>query len=221
MITPSTQRFCWSKPAEEHTMNAFTQARTVARRDSATKLLSKLGLKPRDYDLFIEKLAANEFLVKLDAAKAHLASLAATAKTGRKVRGAASAVGPDIDETAQLAAAKPAKAAKAPRATTRTVTSVALELIRAGKTNAEVFDALNAEFAIGDAKRSYPAWYRRHLKIRFSEDYSATAGTSTKAAAPKTAKPAKVAKAAVAKAASTSKAALVSAAAADPFRKLD
>src|SRR5579863_2437070 len=41
----------------------------------------------------------------------------------------------------------------------RTVTSVARELIIAGKTNEEVWDALVKEFKLDDGKKSYPAWY--------------------------------------------------------------
>jgi hypothetical protein len=43
----------------------------------------------------------------------------------------------------------------------RTVTSVARELIVAGKTNEEVWDALVKEFKLDEGKKSYPAWYRR------------------------------------------------------------
>lgn len=48
----------------------------------------------------------------------------------------------------------------------RTVTSVARELIVAGKTNDEVWDALVKEFKLSDSKKSYPAWYRRDCKKR-------------------------------------------------------
>ena len=55
--------------------------KTFARRDSATSVLRKLGVKPRDYDLFIsrgEHPLGGEFpyLLNLDLAKSHVATIA-------------------------------------------------------------------------------------------------------------------------------------------------
>lgn len=61
---------------------------------------------------------------------------------------------------------KKAPAPKAAPKDKRTVTSVARELIVAGKTNDEVWDALVKEFKLDDSKKSYPAWYRRDCKKR-------------------------------------------------------
>ena len=166
-------------------MNAFTQVREYASRSSATELLRKLGLKAHDYNTFItHDSTTGKYLLALDAATAHAASMTAIAKAGVKVRGKASVEGPDIDETEALAAAKPATVISRVSARRkagldankgRTVTSVALELIRAGQTNAQVFTALDAEFQIGEGKKGYPSWYRRHLMAKFGEDYSSTA----------------------------------------------
>ena len=163
-------------------MNAFTQVREYAQRSSATELLRKLGLKAHDYNTFItHDTTTGKYLLALDAATAHASTMASISKAGVKVHGKASVEGPDIDETEALAAAKPASAAKKaasaePKASKgRTVTSVALELIRAGQTNAQVFTALDAEFQIGESKKGYPSWYRRHLMTKFGEDYSSTA----------------------------------------------
>ena len=46
----------------------------------------------------------------------------------------------------------------------RSVSSTARELIIAGKTNEEVWKALQAEFKLGDDKKGYPAWYRADCK---------------------------------------------------------
>lgn len=162
-------------------MNAFTQVREYAQRSTATEILRKLGLKPHDYNTFITKDdETGRFLLAHDAAVAHAEALKKpNGKVVKKLDMDAPVTKDDIDESAALEAARPArpaaKTAAAPAAAKRTVTSVALELIRAGKTNAQVFDALNAEFKIGDAKKTYPAWYRRHLKIKFGEDYASTA----------------------------------------------
>lgn len=162
-------------------------ARVFTRRDSATALLKKLGVDKADYNRFIV-IDGDTFTV--DPSAVGLAKMAeATNAVARQVRGKASAQGPDIDETEALAASKPAKkvkAVKAASASKRTVTSVAEAMIRAGKTNAEVWTAIQKEFNLDDAKRGYPAWYRRHLRVAKGEDYSATAGKAEKTeAAPK------------------------------------
>ena len=69
---------------------------------------------------------------------------------------------PAAPKKASPAAPKKAKkATSAPKEAKRTVTSVARELIVAGKTNAEVWEVLKTEFKLDDGKKSYPAWYRR------------------------------------------------------------
>jgi len=45
----------------------------------------------------------------------------------------------------------------------RCVSTVAKLLILEGYDNATVFEKLDAEFAIGEAKKSYPSWYRNDL----------------------------------------------------------
>lgn len=57
-------------------------------------------------------------------------------------------------------------AAKTAQKDKRTVSSVARQLIVAGKDNDEVWAALKKEFHLDDAKKSYPAWYRRECKAK-------------------------------------------------------
>ena len=59
-----------------------------------------------------------------------------------------------------------AKVQKAPfkSADRRSVSSAARELIVAGKTNEEVWKALQKEFDLPDSKKSYAAWYRADCK---------------------------------------------------------
>jgi hypothetical protein len=109
-------------------------------RDSATSALRKLGLKPRDYDLFIDKLDGM-FRCRVEAAAAHLASLLQPAP-----------------------AAKETRPAKAPAAKRVGVSQTARDLILAGKTNAEVWAVLQAQFKLDDGKKHYPTWYRSELK---------------------------------------------------------
>lgn len=102
-------------------------------RDSATSALRKLGIKPRDYDLFIRKMDG-KFECNVEAAAAHLASLLPSTPAAKK---AAKRVG--ISQTAR-------------------------DLILAGKTNAEVWAVLQAQFKLDDGKKHYPTWYRSELK---------------------------------------------------------
>jgi hypothetical protein len=57
-------------------------------------------------------------------------------------------------------AASKKTAAKSAR---RTVSSVARELILAGRTNEQVFDALHKEFKLAADHRAYPSWYRAQI----------------------------------------------------------
>ena len=120
----------------------------LSRRDSATTILRKMGIHSRDYNAFIEVMTDGKFACHIARAEMHLESL-------------------------KQAAAKPAKAKSAPKAekqpaakreAARTVSTVARELIVAGKTNLEVWAVIQKEFDLDDSKKSYPAWYRSDCK---------------------------------------------------------
>ena len=129
--------------------------KTFTRRDSATSVLRKLGINPRDYDLFIKKLAADKFEVNLDLANKHVAKVAAQTATDKP-----------------SAKTKPAKtlvkAVETKSAVTthnlNTVSGLARHLIEAGKTNKEVWAELQSVFNLDDTKRHYPSWFRSELK---------------------------------------------------------
>lgn len=111
-------------------------------RDSATSALRKLGLKPRDYDLFITKVDG-KFECRVGAAAAHLAALLQP----------------------KPAAKEAAPAVKEPKPAKRTgISQTARDLILAGKTNMEVWALLQAQFGLDDSKKHYPTWYRSELK---------------------------------------------------------
>lgn len=122
--------------------------RFVKTRDSATAALRKLGVNPRDYNLFIEK-RADGLLVKTDLAQRHVAAT----KAGVATRQALDA--PKVDT---------AKGVGSVKLTKRRVSVVCRELIVAGKTNDEVWAAVKAEFKLDDGKKHYPAWYRGALR---------------------------------------------------------
>jgi hypothetical protein len=122
--------------------------KTYNTRDSATSALRKLGLQARDYNLFITKVDG-KFECKLGAAAAHLESLKNPVPA------------PEAQPTAKIARAKsdvPAKAAGVG------ISATARALILDGKTNAEVWEILQAKFELDHSKRHYPTWYRCEMK---------------------------------------------------------
>lgn len=119
-------------------------------RDSATAQLRKLGVQSCDYNFFIEKMADGHFACQVTKAKMHLESLknprpkpitAEAVKVGR--------------HAADSEATKPKR---------RGVSSMARDLILAGKTNQEVWAAIKEAFNLDDSKKHYPSWYRCELK---------------------------------------------------------
>ena len=121
-------------------------------RDSATSLLRKLGIQPRDYNLFIEKLSDGRFACQVAKAEMHLESLKNPApKTimGSAIKAGRRAADPVVQD-------KPAKA--------KGVSAVARELILAGRTNQEVWAVIKEAFNLDDSKKHYPSWYRCELK---------------------------------------------------------
>lgn len=116
-----------------------------ARRSSATTALKKLGIQVQDYNLFIEQ-KKDYVLCDLDSAVKHL-------RPGNKVGNKLTSVPP-------MEVGKPSRK----RANSASIFQVAKNLIVSGKTNAEVWAALKAQFGCTDTKKHYPAWYRAKLK---------------------------------------------------------
>ena len=122
--------------------------RVVGTRDSATAILRKLGVKPRDYNFFISKRDDGKLVVAVEAATAHLQSLLLPSTPAPKVESKAES-----------------KATPAPKAEKKVSCSkVAQDLILAGKTNDEVWAVIAEQFNLDQKKRGYPAWYRFQLR---------------------------------------------------------
>ena len=124
----------------------------LARRDSCTTILRKMGVASADYGSFIEVMTDGKFACHIARAEMHLESLKKPAPKAEK---------PAVEKKA---AAKPAKKETVKREAARTVSTVARELIVAGKTNVEVWAIIQKEFGLDDSKKSYPAWYRSDCK---------------------------------------------------------
>lgn len=131
---------------------AADAVKILARRDSCTTILRKMGIHSRDYNAFIEVMTDGKFACHIARAEMHLESLK-------------QAAAPKAEKPAKKeAAAKPAKKEATKREAARAVSTVARELIVAGKTNAEVWAIIQKEFNLDDSKKSYPAWYRSDCK---------------------------------------------------------
>lgn len=158
----------------------MTTIKTVARRDSATTILRKLGVKPRDYNLFIEVTADDQFAVKVGAAEKHLKDLAGPSpkEQAEKIEQAAKVehlrtklvrkVKSEQNDLASKASFRAAQVVvnavtEAPN-DGESCASYARHLIKAGHSNAEIWVALVEHFKLNDAKRGYPAWYRHQMR---------------------------------------------------------
>ena len=117
------------------------------RRDSATTVLRKAGITPRDYDLYLTK-SGDGVDLNLDLLAIHKA----TTDGKHDVPAKAKAPAPELVITPTKLPAKP------------TVSSVARVLLLAGATNDEVWKALKEQFKLSDGKKHYPSWYRAQLR---------------------------------------------------------
>lgn len=168
--------------------------KTVTRRDSATAILRKLGVKPRDYDLFITVVPGADgesrtFVVKVTEAKTYLAGLKQV-EAAQATQDAAAAASADEEAPPKRqaspfdglvrepkskaqrapAAKKAPKAKPTPKAKGQTwqekdtMSNVARRLILEGKTNAEVWEIIQPRYNLDEKKKYYPGWWRFELR---------------------------------------------------------
>lgn len=95
---------------------------------------------------------------KKPARSAHRPSISTAKIPAAKLAKPAKTPAPAPEKKAPVAA-KPAPATKAP---VRTMVGAAVELIKAGKTNAEVREMLVRDFALPPAHAFYASWYRSY-----------------------------------------------------------
>jgi len=164
-------------------MTKQAEVKSVSKRDSATAILRKMGIKKEDYDKFIMKVGS-AFEVNIAAAEASLKSTApapaakSQAKPAKAATKAAKAAKPAKAAKSQAkpakAVTKPARAAKPVTQlydpykrpiTVRTVRSAIIEGVLAGKSNDAIWADVNKEFGKQPEKhKHYPAWYRGQLR---------------------------------------------------------
>lgn len=122
-------------------------------RDSATSLLRKLGIKPRDYNFYIEKMTDGRIACQVARAEMYLESLKQpSAKPTEK-----------LDEK-QVAAKRLLKIGVEGKPKRESISQTARDMILAGKTNEEVWAALQQLFNLDHSKRHYPTWYRCEMR---------------------------------------------------------
>jgi hypothetical protein len=148
-------------------------------RDSATSLLRKLGIQARDYNFFIEKTSDGQFACQAARAQAHLESLKAPKQpeTQKPETQKPETQKPETQkpETKVVAARPYSGADKSGGNAKINITGVGQkpkrvsiadefrELIKAGKTNAEVWAIMQPRHNLPDSKKGYPAWYRADM----------------------------------------------------------
>lgn len=158
-------------------INGGDAVKTLARRDSCTALLKKLGIAPSEYNQFIWATTDGRYAVSLEKAQAYLDSkLVKVAKA--VVQGRNKGSTPKAAESNQI---------KKP-----TVAATIRRMILDGKENADIFVVLQRDFGFDEEKKHYPAWYRSQMRRE-----GLIARPDKKEKKPKVEKPAKVKKAPV------------------------
>lgn len=157
---------------EDNVMYAKPLARIVSRRDSATAMLRKIGIKQRDYDYYIKTTDDGKFIVDIALAKKTMGDLGITTKeelevhktikTSIEVRQGVKIV----DRSAGVGKLKVIDKRELPPPNTgESLTAYSCRMILDGYTNTELWMAMNQHFGEQPAKkRSYPRWYRRFLR---------------------------------------------------------
>lgn len=155
--------------------------KTVARRDSATTILRKLGIKSSDYNMFIMQTADGRYAVAEDKAQeylqAQLRKVATEEVPQKQLKG----------RTAKEAATNQIKRPS--------VAGVIRKLILDGMDNKAIHEVMKRDFGHDEDKAHYPAWYRSQMRREGLIERPAKKEKATKVKAEKPAKPARVKKA--------------------------
>lgn len=149
-----------------------SKLRCMARRDSATTMLRKLGVPKDRYDDFIVKGDNGEYFVDVAEAKASLEQKEVVEEPKEEIMAEVKAeIKSEVKKVVKAEVKKIVKkqVTNKPQSKIdikgekRTVSSVCRSLISMGKTNAEVWELVKAEFKLDDSKKHYPSWYRSEM----------------------------------------------------------
>lgn len=124
--------------------------KTVNRRDSATTMLRKLGIKSSDYNMFIHQTTDGRFAVALDKAQEHLAA---------RLRLVANEEVPQ-----QQLKGRTKKEAESNQIKRPSVAATIRKLILDGHDNKAIHEVMKRDFGHDEDKSHYPAWYRSQMR---------------------------------------------------------
>lgn len=133
-------------------------------RDSATSLLRKLGVNSRDYNLFIDKMDDGGIVCKVALAMEHVESLKVLAEKPTKPAKPIITKPHQQEVVDKLLGRDTKPKAPAKKSAKPSISGMAREMILAGKTNEEIWEALKSTFDLDHSKRHYPVWYRCEMK---------------------------------------------------------
>lgn len=134
------------------------ELKSFARRDSATAMLRKAGADKSQYNDYI-KVNGSFFDVWM---RNGIPLTQAEAVAQKILETGTKKVVKAVAESAKKADAKIASDGMEGHET-RTVSSACRQLVKAGKTNAEIWEIVKKEFKLTDNKKHYPAWYRAEV----------------------------------------------------------
>lgn len=124
--------------------------KTVARRDSATAILRKLGIKSSDYNLFIMQTADGRYAVAEDKAQEYLQA---------QLRKVANEEVPQKQLKGRTKKEADSNQIKRP-----SVAGVIRKLILDGLDNKAIHEIMKRDFGHDEDKAHYPAWYRSQMR---------------------------------------------------------
>lgn len=142
-----------------------------AKRDSATAMLRKAGADKSQYKdyIFVHADKDNTGLpyavwMHEGLPLTHAEAFARQELETKKPTKATKKFVKDLVEiTSQHAVNKALNAEELKGTDKRTVSGVCRQLVKDGKTNAEIWAVVKKEFKLTDSKKHYPAWYRAEL----------------------------------------------------------
>jgi hypothetical protein len=123
--------------------------RTFTRRDGATAVLKKLGVKPSDYNAFVHQTTDGRYAVNVEKAQTFIESK-------HRLIGSKVAQGTNRGKTAAAAASNVVKRP--------TVSGTIRELIIKGLDNAAIHAIMVRDFGHDEEKKHYPGWYRSRMR---------------------------------------------------------
>lgn len=133
--------------------------KTFKNRDSATSFLRKREIAKEAYNDYIKKTEDGTFEIDVDLIPPFAVEQPVVSDDPLQIK-----FPKKKEEKPVVHREKKSTEAKAEGQKKVTITSLAQDLIRWGKTNDEVFAELQKTFGLDDNKKHYPSWYRSKMR---------------------------------------------------------